>query len=68
MIKYYSVLRPIGLGTFPASAKIEYIVNFDERRRCEDIGRGAWGYMVLSEPLTEREVRDYELVYGGEEP
>ena len=59
--RYYSLERPISLGTYPKEEqKPTNIVNFGIR---EDIGNGqkAWGYIDYSKPLTEQEIFDYDL-------
>lgn len=64
--RYYSTQRPFGPGTFPKKDGRETITNFyDGKIFCEEIGREAWGFIEYSEPLTEKEIRDYELTAGG---
>lgn len=46
--------------------KVLEIVNFDDRKPCEGIGRDAWGYIVYERPLDDVVVRNYELVKGME--
>lgn len=60
--KYYSVMRPVSIGTFPDNGAILGIVNFDRREMVEAIGREAWGYINYSKPLTEKQISDYELI------
>lgn len=60
--KYYSVMRPVSIGTFPDNGTILGIVNFDRREMVEAIGREAWGYINYSKPLTEKQISDYELI------
>ena len=62
MKRYYSILRPVGIGTFPKRAPVERIKNFDRRVYIQEIGREAWGYIEYAEPLTEKEMRQYDLV------
>ena len=60
--KYYSVMRPVDIGTFPG--KPESIHNYDSRQAVETADGAtimAWGELQYSEPLTERDVRQYEL-------
>ena len=58
MFKYYTLLRPVGIGTCPKGFR--EFVNFPERREVEK-GVRAWGVITYDHPLTEEEVRDYEL-------
>lgn len=61
MYRYYSTRRPFGPGTFPQKDGRETVTNFSEKTYCEDIGREAWGYIDYPDPLTEKEVAEYEL-------
>ena len=58
---YYSTQRPVSLGTYPKKGMRE-IVNFDERKFCEEIGREAWGFLRYDRRLDDKEASDYELV------
>ena len=60
--RYYSILRPVAPGTFPASKPRAGIKNFDDRTMIDSIGRMAWGYIDYIAPLTEDEARNYELI------
>ena len=42
--RYYSILRPIGIGTFPRNGMVDF-ANFDDRVMVVAIGRPAWGYL-----------------------
>lgn len=66
MSRYYSILRPVGIGTFPKPAgnKVENIENFDDRQYVPEISHEAWGYIEYEKPLTEAEARQYDLVKG----
>lgn len=57
--RYYSLLRPIGPGTFPGRP-IE-IKNFDERIWVEAVKHEAWGWLEYLEPLTEADANNYDL-------
>jgi len=59
--KYYSVHRPIYIGTIPRSPKPENIVNYDNRVFVENGSFPAWGHLIYKEPLTEKQISDYEL-------
>lgn len=61
MRKYYSVMRPVSIGTFPREG-VEEIVNFDNRTYCPEINREAWGYIEYNRELSEEEVAEYELI------
>lgn len=61
-MKYYSIERPIGPGTYPRGGLIGF-ENFAEGRRyCEEIGRKAWGVLEYSRELSYKEMSDYELI------
>lgn len=63
--RYWLTLRPAMPGTVP-SRNLEKIENFDSRTCNEDAGREVWGYVEYSEPLTDKQIFDYELIKGGE--
>lgn len=63
--RYWLTLRPAMPGTVPTK-NLECIENFDSRAYSEEAGRGVWGYVEYSEPLTDKQVAEYELVKGGE--
>ena len=60
--KYYSTQRPIDIGTFPKTdggpVRFE---NFDKREEVEQGQFRAWVYLVYDAPLTEKQIKDYEL-------
>ncbi len=63
--KYYSIMRPIGIGTTPRDKNPIRIYNYPEGKTevtAED-GRKlmAWGEIEYAEPLTQDEMRRYEL-------
>lgn len=64
MVRYYSILRPVGIGTFPkfADNKVIEIVNFDYRKYVPEIGREAWGYIMYESEIAETDARSYDLV------
>lgn len=53
--------RPFSPGAAPTKKLID-AVTFDRREYIEEIGRGAWSELHYSEPLTEEEISDYELI------
>lgn len=65
-MRYYSILRPVSIGTYPRSGVME-IKNFNRREYVPEIGREAWGYIDYSRKLTEKEAASYELVATGTE-
>jgi hypothetical protein len=64
MNRYYSILRPVSLGTFPGRIHVTKIHNFEYRTRVEEIQYVAWGYFETSDKLTEQECYEYDLVEG----
>lgn len=62
--RYYSTQRPVAPGTFPKPQgnKVLDIQNFDDKRYVESIENDAWGYIDYEQELTERDVKNYELV------
>ena len=63
--RYYSIMRPIGIGTFPPGAHVTNIVNFNQRMYVPEIGREAWGYIEFSHTLSKQNQIAYELLPGG---
>jgi len=61
--KYYLTQRPPSLGTHPRINVIT-ICSYYEKTHIEEIKREAWGYVTYKEPLTDKEISDYELVEG----
>lgn len=66
MNRYYSIMRPVGIGTFPKPAgnRIINIENFDDRQYVPEIDRKAWGYIDYEYPLAESDANSYELRKG----
>lgn len=62
--RYYSILRPVSIGTFPDRINIERFRNFEYRTRVEEIQYVAWGYFETPDKLTEQECYEYDLVEG----
>ena len=63
--RYYSIMRPISIGTYPTGARVTNIVNFHERKYVPEIGREAWGYIEFSHTLSKQNQISYELLPGG---
>lgn len=60
--KYYSTQRPVDIGTFPKTENgPAKIINFDKREEVESGRFRAWGYLLYSAPLTQKQMDDYEL-------
>ncbi len=74
MYKYYSLERPISIGTYPKNKDNKMIAfeNFENNSRCikKEICDSnnifmAWGYLLFEKPLTDKEISDYELGDAG---
>ena len=63
-MRYYSILRPISIGTYPNPKDNEVlkINNFDSRSYCKDIDREAWGFIDYEKSLSLEDSEKYELV------
>lgn len=61
--KYYSTQRPVGIGTFPRPKDNlpVGVLNYRERRSVEGGSFRAWGELLYHDPLTEKQISDYEL-------
>ena len=59
LYRYYSTQRPVSIGTYPG--KPENIHNFDDRQEVCGGKMQAWGYLEYKEPLTEKQMSEYEL-------
>lgn len=59
LYRYYSTQRPVSIGTYPG--KPENIHNFDDRQEVCEGKMQAWGYLEYKEPLTEKQMSEYEL-------
>jgi len=63
--KYYSIMRPVDVGTAPKSGMMDFI-NYDNRTEIQT-NNGviqAWAEIYYDRELTEKEMRDYEIVRG----
>ena len=61
--KYYSTQRPVSIGTFPKDhfkAPI-HLQNYDGQLPVEGGAFRAWGEVVYDTPLSDGELRSYEL-------
>lgn len=64
--RYYSKLRPVGIGTYPKTG-VQSLHNYDDRQYVKDAGCKVWGYIDYDRELTQQEVFAYDLVAGGKE-
>lgn len=62
--RYYSILRPVSIGTFPERINIARFRNFDHRTKVPGINHSVWGYFETPDKLTEYECHEYDLVEG----
>lgn len=60
-IKYYSVMRPVNIGTCPKNGMMDFI-NYDTRTKVN--GRMVWAEIYYSRELTQKEMEDFEMVRG----
>ena len=58
--RYYLTQRPPQIGAYPKGAK--KVVALGERRRVDGCARSVWGWVEFEEPLTPKQVDDYELI------
>lgn len=63
-MKYYSIHRPVGPGTYPKfnDNQVLGIVNFDKPVYVSAIGRSAWGFIEYEKQIDPKRAEDYELV------
>ena len=68
--KYYSTQRPIDIGTYPQSYfnKPIHMTVYTGREQVEGEAFRAWGDLSYAQPLTEREMEDYELRPSRDNP
>lgn len=61
--KYYSTQRPIDIGTYPKSDfnRPLHMDIYPTRQQVTGEAFQAWGAITYAQPLTEQEMRDYEL-------
>ena len=58
-IKYYSVMRPVSIGTCPTQGMMDFI-NYDKRKEID--GHMAWAEVYYDRELSIEECDNYELV------
>lgn len=59
-IKYYSIMRPVCIGIHPKG--IEDFINYDTR--IEINGRMVWAELYYSRELTQKELKEFEMIRG----
>jgi len=60
-IKYYSIMRPVSIGTHPKNGMMDFI-NYDTRTEVN--GRMVWAELYYNRELTQKEMEDFEIVRG----
>ena len=65
MARYYLTQRPPSPGAFPG--RPTDLEAFDTKIYIEEIGRPAWGWVEYQEPLTDKQVDEYELTRARRE-
>lgn len=74
MYKYYSLERPVSIGTYPVlkDNRLLSFDNFEEGNLCvkktivdNDKVFKAWGYLLFEKPLSSKQIDDYELGDAG---
>ena len=54
--KYYSIMRPVSIGTHPKIGMVDFI-NYDT-------GRMVWIEIYYNRELTQKEMEDFEMEKG----
>lgn len=66
--KYYSIMRPVGIGTVPTNPTngMMDFINYDNRTEIQTTHGiiRAWAEIYYDRELTDHELRDYEMVRG----
>ena len=57
--RYYSTLRPVSIGSQPINGLMDF-VDYDDRTEVD--GKMVWAELYYNRELTEKEMRDYDLV------
>ena len=60
MYRYFSTQRPVSPGTFPKKLGC-VISDYPQKIYIDGMGFSAWGHIDYDEPLTDEEVKNYEL-------
>ena len=61
-MRAYGYNRPLGMGTYPKGYEVADIVNFDRKKRVEEVGRDCFGYVDFAEDVPQASLLAYELV------
>lgn len=64
--RYYLPYRPAGPGAIPRGA--ELVHNYDWKTVVPEAGMAVYGYAEYKEPLSESDIRNYELVADARNP
>lgn len=59
--KYYSVMRPVSIGTHPKNGMMDFI-NYDSRMEVD--GCMVWAELYYNRELTQKELEEFEMVRG----
>lgn len=57
--KYYSLMRPVSIGTHPKSGMMDFI-NYDQRM--EVSGHMVWAELYYDRELSQKELDDFEMI------
>lgn len=60
-IKYYSLLRPVSIGTHPKNG-MEDFINYNTKTEVN--GRMVWAELYYNRELTQKELEDFEMIRG----
>ena len=61
-MRYYSIYRPVSIGTYPNADDVTEIVNYDKRTYVDAINRPAFGHIEYTHELTIDEQSHYDLI------
>lgn len=67
MNRYYSRLRPVSIGTYPAGMVLD-THNYDSKTFVEAAGCEVYGYIDYDRELSKEEIEHYDLVPGWLKP
>lgn len=62
--RYYTLYRPPSPGAVPKGFTDANV--FGERTYIKEIGHAAWGTVDYKEPLSQKDISDYELAPANE--
>lgn len=61
-MRYYSIHRPVFIGTYPNADDVTAIVNYDAYVHVDAINRPAYGHIDYAHELTTDEQAHYDLI------